>query len=82
MNPDMCRNIMASNWMGEQPEGCANLILTRTDGRVIRVDNVVIDSVSPVNEDGVNRDVVGVELFDKDETLYFPFIERWTFEYN
>lgn len=82
MNSDMCNTVTRRNWLMDQPEGCGNVVFTRTDGRKIVIENVRIDSVSPVNEDGVNRDVVGVELFDKDETIFLPFIERWHFEYH
>ena len=83
MNPNMCDSRpLSSGWMMEQPEGCADVVLTRIDGRKITVKDVRADAVSPVNEDGKFRDVIGVEMFYASEVKFFPFIESWEFIYH
>lgn len=60
----------------DEGEGCVTF--TRTDGQVVVIDNVRVDSIGPSAE---ARGVIGVEFYDKDEVVHVPFVKFWTISY-
>lgn len=60
-------------------EGEGDVIFTRLDGKTVRIDNVRVDSISPIAE---NNGVIGVEFFDSDRVVHVPFVSHWEIEYR
>lgn len=60
-------------------EGEGKVIFTHTDGTKVVIDNVEVDSVSPLAEIG---DVIGLSLFSEDRVIHVPFVASWEFDYR
>jgi hypothetical protein len=60
-------------------EGEGKVIFTRTDGAKVVIDNVEVDSVSPLAEIG---NVIGLNLFREDRIIHVPFVVSWEFDYR
>lgn len=58
--------------------GEGNVTFTRLDGFTVTIENVRVDSVSPVGAPG---GVVAVEFFDSDRVVHVPFVQSWEFDY-
>ena len=59
-------------------EGYGEVTFTRTDGKRVVLDNIRVDSVSPL---AANTGVVCAE--DEDENIiHIPFVSHWTVDYR
>lgn len=63
---------------GPHPEGYGKVSFHRTDGQVVVIDNVKVDSVSAMAEPGGN---IGADLLD-DNIAHVPFVAYWTVDYR
>lgn len=59
--------------------GEGKVIFTRIDDVKVVIDNVRVDSVSPIAEIG---NVVAAELFNSDRIIHIPFVASWEFDYR
>lgn len=60
-------------------EGEGDVIFTRTDGQVVRIERVRVDSIGP---NASNPGVVSVEFPDSSKVIHLPFIQSWEVEYQ
>ena len=67
--------------LGQRPHdiGEGDVMFTRTDGRTVKIDNVRVESISPM---GTNAGVVAVEFFGTDRVVHVPFVESWEISYR
>lgn len=62
----------------EHEEGYGEVTFTRTDGQVLTIDNLRVDSIGPAAE---NFGVIGAETIHG-EVIHLPFIQSWTIHYR
>lgn len=76
MNETEALNLLRARLM----EPVAVAYFRRTDGRVVTLENVNVDSIGPA---AANPGVIAVEYTDDlDRITHLPFIESWEIEYR
>lgn len=60
-------------------EGAGDAIFTLKGGSILRVNDVRVDSISPV---GANAGVITLEFFSSDSLLHIPNVVCWSIDYR